>query len=343
MFLLTCVLCEESDLMKLAAVNNEIIRQNRLKNSQNNDNKKTQNNVAFKGFADAATVFWNFVDKGGRGLQFTIEDMLGTNFPRTYKGAMAGYKYTGKINFRALLQEAIREFLTGPTMTLAPIAILGIIKGMSGETANVHRENIVNLSHIVSTLGEKNLKGDEFKTEFLEKVVDDLLKQTTGKVTPDDKEVLKDGFKKYASLVTNKDKKGIKQHLASLEETFESIIKANKDSYKDTNFQTVKYSLDNNGKVGATNFVNYVKYVTAYGNDYVKANTKNGIVDLTASAISKFKTNWVGKRAMTIASMILLTGTIMTFIPKLYTLASGTRNPNGEGVYEEAKRREGKK
>ena len=107
-----------------------------------------RNNPNFKGGADFLVNAWRFIDSS-RGIQFTVEDMLGTNFPRTYKGAMAGYKYTGKVNVPALLQEAVREFLTGPTMTAAPVLILSIACKLSGKTANTHAKNIMNLSHLM--------------------------------------------------------------------------------------------------------------------------------------------------------------------------------------------------
>ena len=116
-------------------------------NEQQNISNNSQK-TSFTGGVDALVNFWQFVDNS-RALQFTVEDMLGTNIPRTYKGAMAGYKYTGEINLPALLQEAIREFLTGPTMCLAPIAVLALAKN-SGNSANTHIENIRNLT----TLGE---------------------------------------------------------------------------------------------------------------------------------------------------------------------------------------------
>ena len=117
--------------MKLTAVNNTT-------NRDNDNNRRVNNNQSFRGAADTLVRFWQFVDNGGRAMQFTVEDMFGTNLPRTYKGAMAGYKYTGKVNVPALLQEAIREFLTGPTMCIAPMLILSLVTKMSGKTADTH-------------------------------------------------------------------------------------------------------------------------------------------------------------------------------------------------------------
>ena len=104
--------------------------------------------------------------------------MFGTNFPRTYKGAMAGYKYTGEINIPALLQEAIREFLTGPTMCVTPIVVLALAK-KAGKTVDTHTENIFNLSYILKQTRAENevLKEDD----FIKNVLKDLIAKTSGK------------------------------------------------------------------------------------------------------------------------------------------------------------------
>ena len=144
--------------MKLTAIGNQQIRQ---KNTNNNQNNK---NVQFKGLTDTLVRTWEIID-GSRGIQFTVEDMLGTNIPRTYSGAMSGYEYTGKINWPYFWQEGIREFLTGPTMTCAPIAILALITKMSGKTASTHKENIVNLSYLAGKLKETELE-EEIKKQL---------------------------------------------------------------------------------------------------------------------------------------------------------------------------------
>ena len=324
--------------MKITAVNNN------YKTKNNNLNTKYQQNINFRGLSDSLIGFWNFVDKS-RAIQFTFEDMLGTNFPRTYKGAKAGYKYTGKINIPALAQEAIREFLTGPTMTLAPVAILYTLKKLWGESANTHRENIVNLSYIADTLKDKKPSKEAFEKDFLKSVVEDMLLKTTGKVDEEHAETLINRINEQKNLLANaktrKDKKLAKASFGEIEKLFERIIKEDKADFNGVNFSTAKYSIAED-KVGATSFKNYISYAQAYIKDYIKRNAKGDVVDLSTDTIAAFKKNWLGKRAITCASMIVLTGYIMSFIPKLYTLASGKSNPNGEGVYVEAKKREGK-
>lgn len=345
--------------MKLNAVSTHTTKQNNLNRQNNSRNQNTH----FKGAADAATVFWNIVDAGGRGAQFTVEDMLGTNFPRTYQGAMSGYKYTKKVNWSSVMQEGIREFLTGPTMTMAPIGILYLATKMSGETANTHVENISNLSYLTSTLKFDSAPNKEtFKNSYFKTIVEDLLKNSTGKeIDESDVKALVEGINKYADTQTalqakklaKADKKAIKKQaseiLDDLSSTFETILKRNNESYKGLNFQAVKYTISKNGdeiSQGSASFKNYIKYLTAFKDDYITRNTiKNDageeVINLTKDAISAFKKSWMGKRALTIISMIALTGVVMSIIPKLYTLASGSVNPNAANIYDEAKKREG--
>lgn len=345
--------------MKLAAVQNITTRQNQNKNNIKNNNSTnnnqktntTSNNVNFKGFADFATVFWNFVDKGGRGLQFTVEDMFGTNFPRTYQGAMAGYEYTHEINWNYLKQEGIREFLTGPTMTVAPIAILALVTKMNGKSSDIHRKNLSNLSYLANKLPKENIDEKTFKNNFIKTVAEDMLAATTGddinsKEFRQNADTLIEGIKKYGEQInaakTRTAKKQAKQTLSKLGKSFEDMIKSRKTDLSNTSFQTAKYTTYG-GEIKSVNFQNYVKYINAYTEDYAKKNTdKNGIVKLTQKTIDQFRDVARIKRFGIVAAMIFLTGYIMSFIPKLYTLASGGTNPAGAAIYDEAQKREAK-
>ena len=362
--------------MKLNAVNANTTRQNK-QNININTNNKQNKNVNFKGFTDTLVKTWEIID-GSRGIQFTVEDMLGTNIPRTYSGAMSGYEYTGEINWPYLLQEGIREFLTGPTMTCAPIAILALITKASGKTANTHKENIVNLSYLASQLKpEQDLDEESFTKEFIKKVTQDTLEKTinsdpraekvaieeadvdelsnliikyTQQTKPENNEtgfkgILENikGFFDKTTKSQNKQKNiEAKNIIAQTQEKFEDIVKKQKTSFKDTDFGVAKYSVSNT-QTGATAFENYVKYIGAYVNDYAKANKdKEGLINLAQETIVKFRDSWSAKRLGTIGAMIIGTGFIMSFIPKLYTLASGGINPGGKAIYDEAAKRESK-
>lgn len=329
--------------MKLEAINN--INVNRQNKRNTNNNKNSTNNMAFKGFADSATAFWNIVDKGGRGIQFTVEDMLGTNFPRTIKGGASGYKYTGKINVAALAQEAIREFLTGPIMTATPFAIIHFATKAAGKTANTHKKNIENLSYLAGQIDKTPVSPELFEKNFTTKVVEDMLTQSTGKTAnKEDVGTLCNGILQYSKLnkiakKTKAEKNEAKNVLANLQETFESIVKSNCDNYTGVDFKTAKFSSGKNA-IGSAKFSTYVDFINAFSEDYIKANkTQDNVIDLAEKTIDSFKKNWVGKRILTIISMIGITGVILSVVPKLYTLASGKDNPNGKAIYAEAQKR----
>lgn len=315
--------------MKLSSINSIGNHNNKI----NNNNKNNQS-VNFKGLgvAEGLVNFWQFVDNGGRALQFTVEDMCGTNIPRSIKGAKAGSEYTGKINIPALLQEAIREFLTGPTMCVMPVAILNIAMRLTGKTANTHCENITNLSHLMEQT--KPVAGQKIDKAFFETTVTDMLQKTTGK-TEIKKEYIDTLVKGIEDYKNATDKKQSKSILSNLQSTFENIVKSTKDDYKGANFLQAKYSISDT-KQGATSFKNYVGYITSYAEDFAKKFGEDA-KEITSKSIQSFKTSWLGKRAATFLSMIFITGVLMTQIPKIYTKASGKVNPNASAIYNEAK------
>ncbi len=350
--------------MKLLSVNTISTNNKQDYRNTNNNQTKLQKNtpskanqkVAFTGGAgsplDAFVKFWQVVDQGGRALQFTVEDMFGTNFPRSYKGLTAGKKYTGKYNWVAFAQEAIREFLTGPTMTFFPVIALAFSKHQFGQSANIRNENVNNLSHLLNGVNEGTVQ--EVSENFLTKVSKDLLDKTLdsakdSKVTEAENKELATKLKEYLEVFnTVNNTKGEAKKLAktNLKEketaafkTFEDIIKKNKADFADTNFQTVKYSISDTA-TGSADFKEYIDYAASYIHDYVKQNTADGgIVKTNSNLINGFKNNLTGKRLFTMFNMIILTGLLMRQIPKLYTKATGKVNPNAVNIYNEASNR----
>ncbi len=317
--------------MKLSCVRN--IQENK-RNNLNNVNNNSRYNPNFTGFASGCAAFWKFVDNGGRALQFTVEDCAETNFPRSLKGLFAGYKYTGKLNILAFLQEAIREFLTGPTMCVTPIAILALATKFSGKTANTHTENISNLAYLTGKTQIENAK--EFAPNFFSVAVEDMLKQTLGIKENDIKEndikTLVEGLTKYNAETNKKEASKI---LADLQNEFEKIVKREKSSYKNTNFLNASYSVAKD-KTGTTSFKNYMGYISAWADDFGKKLNKDNLSTITSDAIKSFKKTWIGKRMFVAGSMFGITALLMSFVPKLYTLASGSINPNATVIYSEA-------
>lgn len=327
--------------MKIRSISNTSLRNSVVTNNNSTDNIKqsqrlnNSSNVSFNGMTASLIKFWQMIENGGRAAQFTVEDMGGTNFPRTIMGMFAGWKYTHKINLNSLKQEGIREFLTGPTMTFMPAIVLAVLKKTWGETANVHIENTRNLTYLAGKTEltpEKQLD----KQSFYKTIAQDMLNSTIGKETPEKEvELLTNALLDYdGALTAKKNKKQVKNLLETAQETFSRIIKRNKDNYNGTDFITVKYTINESAK-GATGFKNYANYARAYVNDFNKFATKNSGFDAKA-LLSKFQTRNISKRVATVVLMVGITGRLMSLIPKIYTKASGNVNPNAKEIYNQA-------
>ncbi len=339
--------------MKLSQINNIKFQTQSYNNKKNNNlannQKINNNNVNFCGLTNMLSSFWLWVENGGRAISFTVEDMGGTNIPRTIMGMFAGFRYTHKINFNSLKQEGIREFLTGPTMTFMPMAILAGLKKVWGKSANTHVENLRNLSYLAQGTLE-NGKIDDKK--FISKISKDMLEKTIGKLctnspsdvcdlTKDDVENLSNAILKYKNILADNSinkkvkKSELSKALENAQEIFSSVVKRTKDNYKSCDFLTASYSVSNTAS-GATSFKDYVGYIGDYLNDF-SIYTKKQLHNLDSNAlISKFKNNYIGKRLTTVALMVTITGILMSYIPKLYTWASGGVNPNAKAIYNEA-------
>ena len=102
--------------------------------------QKTQNTPSFKG--DAMINFWDAVARGGFAASFTIQDMTGTNIPRTWQALQRNKDITGEYNYKAAAEVAIREFLTGPSMCIIPMFVLALSKKYAGSANDVPLRNI---------------------------------------------------------------------------------------------------------------------------------------------------------------------------------------------------------
>ena len=306
--------------MKLSAVNNS----ENTKHYQQQEQNKQQ---SFKGVIDGLVDFWQFVDNGGRAVQFTVEDMCGTNFPRSIKGLLAGKKYTGRFNIPAFLQEAIREFLTGPTMCITPWVIITLAM-KANKSADIHRENISNLSYLFNKTAVS--EGQNIKDAFYTTVVKDMYNKTLGYDVSDEHiNEMVSLFKKLENVGEGKQKE--KEIKGEIQELYEKVIKG-KDKYeKGINFLNTSYSVSES-KEGTTRLQNYASYATSYIKDYVN---KFGA---DKANIEKFKSIALGRRSLIIVSMVAITGILMSQIPKIYTKASGKVNPNASAIYDEAKK-----
>ena len=141
-------------------------------NKNNIDNRKQQTQ-SFKGIGVGLDKFAlataNLIENGGLFVSFTLQDMLGTNLPRPIMGLLRNSKENdGKKNTKFAAKELVREMLTGPSMFLIPMGLLGVGKKVVGKTVEVPMAFLKDLGKIhaenpVNALGEKITKQDFYQ------------------------------------------------------------------------------------------------------------------------------------------------------------------------------------
>ena len=101
--------------MKVRSVDNTIIqnRQDALNATPKNArtfNSSLSASPSFKGIDPTTAMidFWAAIARGGLAASFTVQDMLGTNFPRTFAALDRNKDITGKNNYKAAVEVAIR-------------------------------------------------------------------------------------------------------------------------------------------------------------------------------------------------------------------------------------------
>lgn len=341
--------------------------------------KKSANSStpSFKGIDPTSSMidFWAAVARGGLAASFTVQDMLGTNFPRTFAALDRNKDITGKNNYKAAVEVAIREFTTGPSMFIIPALVLAGASRYSGEANKVPVDNIAVFSDImkgsINSLSDNKFKDINFKTLSKEELQNAgiEIKKTFYK------DVFESIFSQFADI---KD--------INIDEYIDLMLKAEDPATPKRNFfmsMANKRIMKNGVAVDAkdeilsqlsTKFVADKKAHTQgwgdflsakivpgtksfkisdiiddmknYSNDFAKQYISAQSKDITAGnkvLINKFINNFrdsrIGTRFITNVMMVVATGLFMSIIPKLYT--RNKTNPETDAIYAQVKEQRG--
>ncbi len=340
--------------------------------------KNTSNKLSFKGFDPTTSLidFWAAIARGGLAASFTVQDMLGTNFPRTFAALDRNKDITGKNNYKAAIEVAIREFTTGPSMFIIPALVLSGASKYSGTANKVPVDNIAIFSDImkgtVNNLSENKFKDVDFKSLSKEELTDAgmQIKRT----------FYKDVFESIFSQFDNKT--GI-----NVDEYVELMLKAESPNVPKRNFfmsmfnkkvmkdgvpvdskdevlsqLSTKFAADKKSHTnGWGNFLSakvipdskplnisdIVDDMKNFSNDfakqYITAQGKDiqaGSKVLVEKFVNNFRDSRIGSRFITNVMMVVATGLFMSIIPKLYTRSK--TNPETEAIYAQVnKQRQG--
>lgn len=315
--------------------------------SKNNSysRKNPAANTSFTGVTDGLIKFWEGVDRGGLAASFTVQDMLGTNIPRTWAARNVGKEYTGKNNWTAVLENGLREFLTGPSMFVVPGAVLYGSMRYAGKANGVPVQTIKDFGDIVSQNLDKidTSSVEKFKETFYRGVLDkavnnfDAKKQTVD-VASYVSEILRMEKAPKKGLINNIAGKSMpdsrEEILQGIVNTFVRDKKANTKGYP--NFLTALITDAKDAKAAAKHEIpidDLIDRMGKFSDDFYKMLQKSG-GSLSEDFVKSFTNKRMGGRFATNIAMGIFTALAMWFIPRIYTI--GKTNPETDPVRQKA-------
>ncbi len=274
------------------------------------------------GLTGALIQTFDTIARGGMAGSFLTQDVLACGAPRTVSSLKRNKEVTGKNNYVAATETAIREGLTGTSMFFVPAAVLGIGRTMVGKANNVPVKTIEDLSAIMEqTLkASPGIKGDELKKAFYTKVFEqlanngDIDKSDVAQFAQDLFEVEHAPKRNFFKSMFNKplkkgsDKLAKDQLLGKFSERFMSVKKKLHMDY-DTDFNSAKLSKGNQVNIGKL-----TKHLKNYSDDFL-SKARN------AADVVNFKNIRIGARFITNIAVTLLTGLFLMNLPKLYSIS----------------------
>lgn len=314
------------------AVPRKIIKQN------SDSNKRSTNNIinskqvpTFKGGLDSFCLgVADLIENGGLAISFTLQDMLGTNLPRPIMGLRRNTKENkGEKNLKFAAKELVREMLTGPSMFLIPMGMLGVGKKVIGKTVNVPMNFIKSFGEIhtaqaLNEAGQAISKQDFYKNAFTQIIQNAKSEPQASKETL---EKAADFAERLAK--TAKDKAAQKETLTKLSDEFVGIVKSHAKDAANTDFTIASIS-----KTASAPFKETVSHMMSYADDIVEK-AKNCDTGKINEFIKKLSNKKVIERLGANIAMYAAVMAFLQIIPRLYNRAEGKSNAGLKGLMKE--------
>ncbi len=314
------------------AVPRKIIKQN------SDSNKRSTNNIinskqvpTFKGGLDSFCLgVADLIENGGLAISFTLQDMLGTNLPRPIMGLMRNTKENkGEKNTKFAAKELVREMLTGPSMFLIPMGMLGAGKKLIGKTIDVPMKFIKSFGEIHSAqalneAGQAISKQDFYKNAFTQIIQNAKSEPQASKETL---EKAADFAERLAKIA--KDKAAQKETLTKLSDEFVGIVKSHAKDAANTDFTIASIS-----KTASAPFKETVSHMMSYADDIVEK-AKNCDTGKINEFIKKLSNKKVIERLGANIAMYAAVMAFLQIIPRLYNRAEGKSNAGLKGLMKE--------
>lgn len=308
--------------MQINSVNTNFPTQ--YKNKQNNNNKQ---NTSFKGIDSFCLGVANAIETGGLVVSFTLQDMLGTNLPRPFMGLRRNKEENqGEANTSFAAKEAVREFLTGPSMFAIPGAMLYGANKFSGSACEVPVKYIKAFGKIHSEAAINNSSVPD-KQEFYKSTFTQIIKNAKGEKEVSQKTI--EEAENFAVELTSSNKNDLKKTISNLSEKFIDISKTHSNNAAYSDFTSAKLAEGVQAPFSKT-----VSHMISYADDVVEKAKDKSLSEAKEFIEKTTNKKIVGRFALNLAMYSGVMG-FLQVIPKLYNNAEGDTNAGLKGLMKE--------
>lgn len=279
------------------------------------------------------TETFKWINKMGFFMEFLIVDTCSMVVPRIVVGLNRDKDKTGKTNYQAGWEEAGREILSGPSMNLIPMGILGAVcafKPSSRMSRNTLKALTNNMNKVIDETPDlANLKKEDLNKALADKLFEDAFNPE--KFSFENREGLKSEFVKLLTNSTIADKKLFNSEAfkSNLNEFKEHVMKINNQGVKTggdvlLDAKSIKLSTSNGEKVATTSigaqdlfddFHNYSK-------DVIEKLTKVSFAENTAEKakgfLEKIQRQRLRLKTISAVTAFFAVGSFLLYLPKVY-------------------------
>ena len=298
------------------------------KNNETLVNYRKKDTQSFAGVQQSVVQFADLIAAGGLAVSFTIQDMLGTNFPRTIVALNRNKGELGHYNYEHAVEVGLREFITGPSLFTIPALALFVAGKAFGSSLKVPVDSIEAYGEIL----KNSVENTNLKNSFYSKLFENVLKNAGADDTLSKDNMNMMGLLK--KLDESKNKKEKKVNRQNLINQFISYRRHYSENSSD-NFLKATIKLDETKKARTINFETMLSEAKDFIDDAsktlekkLKANEKANIDELVEKFVKQKK---IGRGLLNV-SIILLLCSFCALIPKIYTRSK--ENPALAGIVE---------
>ena len=199
-------------------------------NEKTNSHQNAAKQVSFGGagmpVVDGLIAFIEWMENGGKAVEFTVIDCMSMIMPRTFQAYNRNSKELGHPNYKAGTEEAIREFLTGPSMFLISVMFMSTAQKLFGAATKIGFTNQDKFKETISDVAKDGFN-KETKSNFYKKLLSEALGNGTQVQSEGTLETLAANvveIESHNNSIAEKSKNPIKNVIVSIESNISKVV-----------------------------------------------------------------------------------------------------------------------